>query len=305
LLAGALAVTETQINVMNQDESPPTDPDEFLRKQGYKKKLDGETEQVKLLLQKRYTAYMVWRYLVEERKLDVSRNTVLRFTRKIRSEATPDPQTDARVSNGRRIVEAPTNDAIHVSVDVTSSRPRITREVSAASAAHSVEPGQGQEPAGALPPTFKRNEPGRRDVSPTMPDSNAVGGLPTASEASATAVPEDLGGTTGEAATMSTTRVLGSDPMVVHVQVPQSPAKANAAPTPPTFAPSIDRPGPKIDVAPGVQPFTPGNVIRTYSSSTPEARRKIRAFLEAEWGRDVDSSTGGPQSDEHDDFERR
>jgi hypothetical protein len=159
--------------------------------------------------------------------------------------------------------------------------------------------------AGAVRTTSTRDEPGRGDVSPTTPGSSAVGGSPPASEANATAVPEDLRGTKGEAATMSTTRGLGSDPMVVHVQVPQSPANANAVPYPPTFAPSIERPAPKIDVAPGVQPFTPGNVIRTYSSSTPEARRKIRAFLEAEWGRDVDRSTGGPQSDEHDDFERR
>jgi hypothetical protein len=153
---------------MNQDEYPPTDPDEYLRKQGYKKKLDGETELVKLLLQKRYSAYMVWRYLVEERRLDVSRNTVLRFTRSIRSEATPDPQADARVSKGRLIMEAPTNDAIHVSVDPPSSRPPITREVSASSAAHSVALGSGQEPADALRTTFTRDAP--------LPERNAERG---------------------------------------------------------------------------------------------------------------------------------
>jgi hypothetical protein len=150
----------------------------------------------------------------------------------------------------------------------------------------------------------QRSEKGTNQI-PQQPSATPK----AATNAPDTAAPSDAGSKPVSERPPKTSRgqVFVSDQKALHVPISQPPpsAQANGAPAPVTFTPSIERPAPKIDVAPGVQPFTPGNVIRTYSSSTPEARRKIRAFREAEWGRDVDNSTGGSQSDEHDDFERR
>jgi hypothetical protein len=71
---------------VNESETGLNDPDDYLRRQRYRKKLHAHAELVKLLLAKGFTAYMVWRYLNEEVGLKVSRNTVLRFARKVRAE---------------------------------------------------------------------------------------------------------------------------------------------------------------------------------------------------------------------------
>jgi hypothetical protein len=69
---------------MTMSEKPLADPNEFLKRRKGSKKLKDHTELVVNLLDNGFSAYMVWRYLMEEARLNVSRNTVLRFTRTVR-----------------------------------------------------------------------------------------------------------------------------------------------------------------------------------------------------------------------------
>ena len=72
---------------MKQPEEPILDPVEFLKRKRSRGKLHIHADLVKRLLDAGFSAYMVWRYLVESLNLDVSRSTVLRFARSLHQGA--------------------------------------------------------------------------------------------------------------------------------------------------------------------------------------------------------------------------
>ncbi|SDR60957.1 hypothetical protein SAMN05445850_7465 [Paraburkholderia tuberum] len=67
-------------------ESAALDPEVFLRKKAPRSKLQVHEDLIRDLIAKGFSAYMVWRYLVEVRNLKVCENTVRTFTKKLRVE---------------------------------------------------------------------------------------------------------------------------------------------------------------------------------------------------------------------------
>ncbi|MEM5329200.1 hypothetical protein VSR34_21755 [Paraburkholderia sp. JHI2823] len=113
---------------MHQRESLAPDAAEFLsQRRQRKRKLEGNTDLIVELLAKGFTRYMVWRYLVERREVDVCLMTVLRFIQSLptvnQGGASPSLQSRFDVSNlavvaesrARPLVEASLSPGLHAS----------------------------------------------------------------------------------------------------------------------------------------------------------------------------------------------
>lgn len=94
-----------------QSELQVREAEEFRRARRYKGKLHEHQDLIVSLVERGFSSYMIWKYLVEKVGVTVSENTVLRFTRVLRSTEAPKATTGKPTSQGPvgRVLPAPPN----------------------------------------------------------------------------------------------------------------------------------------------------------------------------------------------------